>query len=237
VSNPITSNGRLLEPLPHGPDKPQLKPGSLTTLEKVVQQMLHLQTFVSEAVRLNIQSGAIATTCDRVSDDVIAAMPDGIERFADVGYGTGPLVRALLRSGKLASDGRVAAIEPNDAFARFGAKTVRDDRVRIYQAYGQDLPHLTDKIFGEGKKAQVLTVTTPMTCWDEKEQVELFQAIDASVEDGGLVILAIFNEIHGLFEQVFRKKPTVREVKGQRLPPWPYVVQSIRKGEYTASVA
>ncbi len=214
-----------------------MKPGTLTFGEKLKEQYLHIKTFLSEILRMNMQSGAIATTCDQVINRIMRMMPDDIERAIDVGCGTGPFERGWIRSGKLAPTGKIVAVDPNTAFATFAAKTVRDDRVRVYNAYGQDLPGIADREFGRGKKAQVATVTTPMTCWDEEEQVELFRAIDDTVEEGGLVILAIFNEMRGLFETVFRKKPTVQLIKGQRLPPWPYVVQSTRKGIDATSMA
>ncbi len=227
-------NGRH-EPLPQRPAGARHAPGTLTGWETLVEQCLHVRTFAAELARMNIQSGAIATTCDQVIKRILRLMPDGIERYVDVGCGTGPFERGLIRSGKLAADGKVIAVEPNPSFARFTARTVRDDRVQVYQAYGQDLPEITERVFGPGKKAQVATVTTPMSKWTEEKQVELFRAIDDSTEEGGLVVLAIFNRIRGIFETVFHQKPTVTEIKGQRLPPWPYVVQSVRKGTQQAT--
>ncbi len=202
-----------------------MPPGTLTEAERKEEQKLHWRTFMQNLRQWSFQTGAMAPTCDKVCDEIIDMVPGKVERYADIGTGTGPFLRAMLRQNKYDI---ATAVEPYLPFGTFTANTIRDDRVQVFEAYGEDLPALTRQVHGD-KKLQLVTMSTPMVPLPRKRRVELMKSVVDSVEDGGMIILAIFNEIHGLFEEVCNQSPTVRVVRGQRRPPWPYIVQSIRK--------
>lgn len=96
--------------------------------------------------------GCWTPTSMKIIRRLVEMTPPGTKRVLEIGAGSGRLIRALLKSGRIDEQGTIGAIELNPRFCRFMRETIKDSRVQIRQASAANLLELRDDIFGKGQK-------------------------------------------------------------------------------------
>jgi phosphatidylethanolamine/phosphatidyl-N-methylethanolamine N-methyltransferase len=114
---------------------------------------------------------------------VVERVPAAARCVAELGAGTGPITRALLRH--LGPEAIVLALEIDPAFCARLRRDLRDPRLRVVEAPAQELPA---RAAGLGSSVEVVVSGLPFANFPAPLRRDIAQAAYEALQPGGLFV-------------------------------------------------
>lgn len=196
----------------------------------LLARVLSYPAYLAEAALHPRRMCAIAPTSAAVLEEVCREIRGSLQRFVNIGAGTGDLEAMLIDQGKVAPGGQMIAVEPSWLLSTLIRPMANGDkRVHVIQAmFNEALNEIWRKFALAGGLAEEIATSVPLSKFAPEDlQGFLQHTYDITEPDGGLtafIIRDMGDEIRKVYPHV-----SVRDVKGHKFPPMTYRVHRALK--------
>lgn len=152
--------------------------------------------------------GSVAPSSRFLARAVVGQIPAGAVHVAELGPGTGPITRELLR--QLGPESHVLAMEIDPAFCALLRQTLPDDRLHVIEAPAQALPTHATRL---GWEISAVVSGLPFANFPPPMREDIVRAAHAALAPGGVfagygyapyalppVLRRVFGNCHTSFE-------------------------------------
>lgn len=196
----------------------------------IVARALRYPAYLLEAAMHPRRMCAIAPTSAVVLQEVCREIRGPLERFINIGAGTGDLEAMLLEQGKIVPNGRMIAVEPSGILSLLIRPMADfDPRVQVVRSmFHEARADIRQRLLAHGGLAQEIATSVPLSKFSPQDlQAFLQESYDLSEPDAGFtafIVRDVSDEIRKVYPYV-----SVKEAPGHWLPPMKYRIHRALK--------